>query len=133
MSAGSVLGEFRAVVAPEAPQAAAVIRAGVAPEASQPAPLQVRTYRTGERLGQPYAQSKREHGARRGFNDAVDISGLAGQTYESIIGHDLVVRCVGRRSYVAKAHAKEFQLDEDDQPSALPPSSGAAGGAGEVI
>ena len=64
----------------------------------------------GPRAGQKYVQKNRAPFTRRGFNDSVDISVFPNATYESIIGMEMVVKCIVKRTYVGKVLAHGFDL-----------------------
>ena len=87
-------------------------------------PQRSRVYMKGPRAGQKYVQKNRAPFTRRGFNDSVDISVFPNATYESIIGMEMVVKCIGKRTYVGKVLAHGFDLSQESDVEA-----GAAGGA----
>ena len=70
-----------------------------------------RKYKTGPKTGEKHASSP--HGSRKGFRDFVDITDLGEtRTHKSIIDNQLVVKCVGRRHYVAIDIASEFIVED---------------------
>ena len=70
-----------------------------------------RIYKTGPKTGEKHASSL--HGSRKGFSDFVDITNLGEtRTHNSIIGRQLVVKCVGRRHYVAIDIASELFVED---------------------
>ena len=81
----------------------------------------------GPRAGQNYVQKNRDPFTRRGYNDSVDISIFPNATYESIIGMEMVVKCIGKRTYVGKVLAHGFDLTPEADVQAG--TQVAAGGA----
>ena len=51
----------------------------------------------------------------RGYNDKVDISELGGGvfTHEHLVGKQILVKCVARRSYIAVAIGPVVEVDVD--------------------
>ena len=90
-------------------------------------PQRSRVYMKGPRAGQKYVQKNRAPFTRRGFNDSVDISIFPNATYESIIGMEMVVKCIGKRTYVGKVLAHGFDLTPEADVEAG--TQVAAGGA----
>ena len=83
----------------------------------------------GPRAGQKYVQKNRAPFTRRGFNDSVDISVFPNATYESIIGMEMVVKCIGKRTYVGKVlapHGFDLTPEADVQAGTQVAAGGAA-------
>ena len=83
----------------------------------------------GPRAGQKYVQNNRAPFTRRGFNDSVDISIFPNATYESIIGMEMVVKCIGKRTYVGKVlapHGFDLTPEADVQAGTQVAAGGAA-------
>ena len=73
--------------------------------------------------GQPHKGGVRAPGTRKGFNDKIDIGHLENQAYDSLIGKQLIVTCVGRRHVVADDCGRYF-IDE-------PTNAAGQGAAGQ--
>ena len=100
--------------------------AGAAPAARAEVVPRRAEYAKGLRQGEKYDRKNRAPLARRGYNDSVDITNIAGATYESIIGMEMVVKCTGRRTYVGKCIAHGFEYDESDGDAAAAPAAAKA-------
>ena len=80
-------------------------------------PRRRRVYKSGPHAGEKHLGSKRGI-SRLGYNDKVDISELGGGvfTHEHLVGQQILVKCVARRSYisVATGPVAEFDVDADN-------------------
>ena len=75
--------------------------------------------------------------SRRGYNDSLDVSAFPNMSYDSFIGKEMIIKCIGRRTYVAYELCNKFIVDDDDQQAggavagAASAASGAVAGSAE--
>ena len=71
-------------------------------------------YKSGPHDSEKHLGSKRGI-SRRDYNDKVDISDLGGGvfTHEHLVGQQILVKCVARRSYIAVAIGPVVEVDVD--------------------
>ena len=74
-----------------------------------------RVYKSGSHSGKKHLSTPRKSGSRKGYNDCVDISSLGGEhTHANLVGQQLLVKCTGRRTYVAIAVGPLVEVDASE-------------------